>query len=70
MRILDRLDELDMKVYRIICNKMQDESSCVKINKFEAIPQIKFPASRIPLIGISALQEFLKENSNAAAKQL
>jgi len=70
MRILDRLDELDIKVYRIICNKMQGESSCVKIKKLETIPQIKFPASRIPLIGVSALQRFLKENRDAAAKQL
>ncbi len=70
VRILDRLVELDIKVSRIICNKLQAGSSCAKIKKFEEIPQIKFPASLIPLIGINALRQFLKENSNAATKQL
>jgi len=69
-RILDRLDELDIKVSRIICNKMQTESSCPKTKAYKKILQIKFPASKIPLIGISALRQFLKENNEAAAKQL
>lgn len=70
MRIVDRLDELDIRVSRIICNKMQAGSSCLEIKELEKIPRIKFPASGTPLIGISSLQKFLEKNSRAAGEQL
>ena len=70
VRILDKLAELDIRVSRIVCNKMQTGSVCATKKKFEKIPSIKFPASRTPLIGINALQQFLKENRDAAEKQL
>ncbi len=70
MRIVDRLNELDIEVSRIICNKMHAGSSCTEIKKLGEIPPVKFPVSRIPLIGISTLRQFLKENNEAAVKQL
>jgi arsenite-transporting ATPase len=70
VRILDKLDELDIRVSRIIYNKMQAGTTCADNKKFEKIPDIRFPASGTPLIGISALQQFLKENSDAAERQL
>jgi arsenite-transporting ATPase len=70
IRILDKLAELDIQVSRIVYNKIQAGSTWSTSKKFENIPAIKFPASRTPLIGISALQQFLQENSEAAEKQI
>jgi arsenite/tail-anchored protein-transporting ATPase len=70
MRIIERLKELCIQVSRIICNKVEIGASGGTIEKLGENSHICFPVSRIPLIGFTALQQFLKENIDAAAKQL
>ena len=71
IRILNALQDININLNQIICNKMQTASSRVDIDKaFVNSPILNFPHSKTPLIGINNLQQFLKMNGDQLEKQL
>jgi len=71
IRILNALQDININLNQIICNKMQTASSRADIDKtFVNTPILNFPNSKTPLIGINNLQRFLKMNDDQLEKQL
>ena len=71
MRIFNTLKDIQIKVHRIIYNKMQADSPCAEIDDaLTGIPMLNFPNSETPLIGYDTLRQFLKDNDDVVEKQL
>jgi len=71
IRIFKGLQDIDIRVHRIVYNKTAPDSSCAQIDReFGGIPRINFPLSPTPLIGMDSLQTFLQQNSEIVEKQL
>ena len=61
IRILNALQDININLNQIICNKMQTASSRDDIDKaFVNSPILNFPHSETPLIGINSLNKYLK----------
>ena len=61
IRILNALQDININLNQIICNKMQTASSRDDIDKaFVNIPILNFPHSETPLIGINSLNKYLE----------
>jgi len=70
-RIVEALHDINITCSQIINNKMQLHSSCDDINTtFSDIPLCQCPWSETPLIGLTNLEQFLKENDSVLEEQV
>lgn len=71
VRILHALEDIHVRVHRVVHNKMPAGAACADIDSaFAGIPVLNFPHSEIPLIGYDQLRRFLKDNNDVVEKQL
>ena len=60
-RIIEKFKDINLRVNNIIINKALNESSTAEIkDRFNEYKSLVFPLSGVPLIGVSALKEYLE----------
>ncbi|MFP3911738.1 MAG: ArsA family ATPase [Desulfobacteraceae bacterium] len=71
LRIYNSLQEIDVTLYRTVYNKRPVNGTCAQVDPvFSSIPMISFPLSDTPLIGMKALEDYLRENQQEMETQL
>lgn len=70
LRIFNSLREIDIQLFHAVYNKRPVDEYCADIDPvFGHIPVLNFPFSKIPLIGLTNLQNFLNTNKSVLENQ-